>query len=52
MYRAMGVDPLCIVSGGAGRPLLELLPFSGRYVENLVLEGLARIALGARTLAK
>lgn len=48
MYRVMGGKPLCIVSGGAGRSILELLPFPGRYVENLVLEGLARIALSER----
>jgi type III pantothenate kinase len=38
-------EPLCLVSGGAGRTLAELLPMSARYTENLVLEGLARIAL-------
>jgi type III pantothenate kinase len=52
MHRAMGGRPLCIVSGGAGQSLLEQLPFPGRYVENLVLEGLARIALSERSLAR
>ena len=49
MYRAMrgaaGGEPLCLVSGGAGKSLMELLPMRARYTENLVLEGLARIAL-------
>ena len=36
---------LCIVSGGAGRVLAEkLVGVECRYVDNLVLEGLARIA--------
>jgi type III pantothenate kinase len=52
MYRAMGGSPLCIVSGGAGRQLLDLLPFQSRYIENLVLDGLARIALSERTVAR
>jgi type III pantothenate kinase len=38
-------EPLCLVSGGAGKSLIELLPMRARYTENLVLEGLARIAL-------
>jgi hypothetical protein len=45
MARRLGGGALCIVSGGAGRVLMEQL--SGihcRYVDNLVLEGLARIA--------
>jgi type III pantothenate kinase len=48
MYRAfrdMDGAPLCIVSGGAGRVLADQLAMPRRYVENLVLEGLARIAL-------
>jgi type III pantothenate kinase len=52
MHREMGGEPLCILSGGAGRALAELLPFPGRYVENLVLDGLARIALSERALAR
>src|SRR5688500_14876508 len=51
MYRAfrdMGGAPLCIVSGGAGRLLSDQLTMPRRYVENLVLDGLARIALSAR----
>jgi type III pantothenate kinase len=50
MYRAfreLDTNPLCIVSGGAGRPLMDQLSAPRRYVENLVLDGLARIALGA-----
>jgi type III pantothenate kinase len=48
MYRAfrdMDGTPLCLVSGGAGRVLADQLSMPRRYVENLVLEGLARIAL-------
>ena len=52
MHRAMGGNPLCIVSGGAGRALLELLPLPSRYIENLVLDGLARIALSERAVAR
>jgi type III pantothenate kinase len=48
MYRAfreLDGNPLCVVSGGAGRLLMEQIAAPRRYVENLVLEGLARIAL-------
>jgi len=45
MARMLGNDPLCIVSGGAGRALIEQIDAANcRYVDNLVLEGLARIA--------
>ena len=45
MARTLGRDALCIVSGGAGRVLTEQLHGTAcRYVDNLVLEGLARIA--------
>ena len=37
--------PLCIVAGGAGRVLVDQLTMPRRYVENLVLDGLAHIAL-------
>jgi len=37
----------CLVSGGGGPALIERLPFPCRFVENLVLEGLARMALNA-----
>jgi type III pantothenate kinase len=51
MHRAMcadgGEEPLCLVSGGAGKSLAELLTLRVRYTENLVLEGLARIALAS-----
>lgn len=45
MMRIAGSDAACIVSGGAGPALLERLQIPCRYVENLVLEGLARIAV-------
>jgi type III pantothenate kinase len=45
-FRELDANPLCIVSGGAGRPLMDQLSAPRRYVENLVLDGLARIALG------
>jgi type III pantothenate kinase len=44
MYRQAGAGAACLVSGGAGRALIERLELPCRYVENLVLEGLARIA--------
>ncbi len=48
MFRGMGGEPLCLVSGGAGESLIEQLGIPCRYVENLVLDGLARIALSER----
>ncbi len=48
MLHAMGGNPLCIVSGGNGRQLIELLRLACRYVENLVLDGLGLIALDER----
>jgi len=44
MLRVAGDGALCLVSGGAGKALVEQLGIPCRYVENLVLEGLARIA--------
>jgi type III pantothenate kinase len=44
MFRQAGAGAACIVSGGAGSALVEQLDLPARYVENLVLEGLARIA--------
>jgi len=44
MFRNAGRDAQCLVSGGAGPALMEQLGIPCRYVENLVLEGLARIA--------
>jgi len=44
MARVAGDGVLCLVSGGAGLALVEQLGIPCRYVENLVLEGLARIA--------
>ena len=43
MFRAMGPASACMVSGGGGPALIERLDLPCRYVENLVLEGLARI---------
>jgi type III pantothenate kinase len=53
MYRAfreLDGSPLCVVSGGAGPSLMDQMSVPRRYVENLVLEGLARIALSERRL--
>jgi type III pantothenate kinase len=44
VFRDMGGTPLCIVAGGAGRVLVDQLSMPRRYVENLVLDGLAHIA--------
>jgi len=43
MHRALGGDSVCLVSGGGGPALIERIALPCRYVENLVLEGLARI---------
>jgi len=43
MFRAAGGDCACLVSGGGGPALIERLELPCRYVENLVLEGLAKI---------
>jgi type III pantothenate kinase len=45
MHRALGGDGACLVSGGGGRALIERLEVRCEYVENLVLEGIARIGL-------
>ena len=45
MFRVAGAGAQCLVSGGAGMALIGQLSMPCRYVENLVLEGLARIAL-------
>ena len=52
VFREMGGMPLCIVGGGAGRALVDQLTMPRRYVENLVLEGLAHIAVSERALAR
>jgi type III pantothenate kinase len=45
MARRLGPGGLCIVGGGAGRVLVDQLDgVHSMYVDNLVLEGLARIA--------
>lgn len=45
VFRDLELNPLCIVSGGAGRLLVDQLSMPRRYIENLVLDGLAHIAL-------
>jgi len=52
VFRDVELNPLCIVSGGAGRTLVDQLSMPRRYVENLVLDGLARIALAPRGASK
>jgi type III pantothenate kinase len=55
MYRVLRdleLNPLCIVAGGAGRLLVDQLSMPRRYVENLVLDGLARIALSEPTIVR
>jgi type III pantothenate kinase len=52
VFRDVAPAPLCIVAGGAGRTLVDQLSMPRRYVENLVLEGLAQIALAERAVAK
>jgi type III pantothenate kinase len=44
-FREINGNPLCLVSGGAGHALMEQLAVPRRYVQNLVLEGLAHIAI-------
>src|SRR5439155_18865504 len=48
VIREVAPAPLCLVAGGAGRALVDQLPMPRRYVENLVLDGLAYIALSER----
>ena len=52
VFRDMGGTPLCIVAGGAGRALVDQLSMPRRYIENLVLDGLAHIALAERAAAR
>jgi len=52
VFRDLDGTPVAIVGGGAGRALVDQLSMPRRYVENLVLEGLARIAIGERAVAK
>ena len=52
VFRDLELNPLCIVSGGAGRALVDQLSMPRRYIENLVLDGLAHIALTERAGAK
>ena len=51
-FREIDGTPLCLVAGGAGRLLMDQISVPRRYVENLVLEGLARIALEETTPAR
>jgi len=51
VFRELSGTPLCLVAGGAGRALVDQLTMPRRYVENLVLDGLARIALAERAEA-
>ena len=48
VFRELELNPLCIVAGGAGRVLMEQLSMPRRYIENLVLDGLAHIAHAGR----
>ena len=48
VFREVAPAPLCLVAGGAGRTLVDQLSMPRRYVENLVLDGLAHIALSER----
>jgi type III pantothenate kinase len=52
VFRDLAGTPLCIVAGGAGRALVDQLSMPRRYVENLVLDGLARIALSERAVTR
>jgi type III pantothenate kinase len=52
VLRDIELNPLCIVAGGAGRALVDQLSMPRRYFENLVLEGLAHIAVSERAVAK
>lgn len=45
MYRAAGGGGACVVSGGGGPALIERVDLPCRYVENLVLDGLAQMGL-------
>jgi type III pantothenate kinase len=52
VFRELELNPLCIVSGGAGRLLVDEFSMPRRYVENLVLDGLVRIASTERAAVK
>lgn len=49
MYRLMDATGPCVVSGGAGEALIDMLQVPCRYIENLVLEGLLRIGRSKRS---
>ncbi len=44
MFRRVGSDALCLLSGGAADAVAPLLSIPYRLIPNLVLEGLARVA--------
>jgi type III pantothenate kinase len=52
VFRDLELNPLCLVSGGAGRLLVDQLSMPRRYIENLVLDGLAHIARAERAAAR
>ncbi len=52
VFRDLELNPLCIVSGGAGQLLVDQLSMPRRYVENLVLDGLAHIAFHERSAVR
>ena len=52
VFREVAPAPLCIVAGGAGRALVDQLSMPRRYVENLVLDGLAHIALSEQAASR
>ena len=52
VFREVAPAPLCIVAGGAGRALVDQLSMPRRYVENLVLDGLAHLVLAERAGAR
>jgi type III pantothenate kinase len=52
VFRDLELNPLCLVSGGAGRLLVDQLSMPRRYIENLVLDGLAHIALAGRVATR
>ena len=49
VFREIAPAPLCLVAGGAGRILVDQLSMPRRYVENLVLDGLAHIAFAEQS---
>jgi type III pantothenate kinase len=52
VFRELELNPLCIVSGGAGRVLVDQLSMPRRYIQNLVLDGLVHLAISERAAAR